>query len=138
MKRLFKKKSIQGRLVIQLSAIAGLLSFTLFMLIQIVAERAAIDTQDNILKSSATLIADSLYTDNGLVRLELPYSSMSMLGTISQDRVFYNVFFKGKTLTGYEDLPQNHLSDPRINSAFSTFYYKGEEVLSVTLEDPLD
>ena len=134
MNNFFLNKSIQRRLVFQLSAVAAMLSFALFMLIQVVAERAAIDTQDNILEASATLIADSLYTENGMVRLELPYSALSMLGTISQDRVFYRILFKDETLTGYDDLPLNPGNDSEIASKFSTFEYRGEEVRSVSLK----
>ena len=123
--------SIQRRLALQLSIVAGILSFTLFMLIQVVAERAAMDTQDNILKASAASIADALYTENGIVRLELPYSALSMLGTISQDRVFYRVLFKGETLTGYDDLPLQNENSLTNKSKFSTFRYKGEEVRSI-------
>ena len=113
--------SIQRRLALQLSIVAGILSFTLFMLIQVVAERAAMDTQDNILKASAASIADALYTENGIVRLELPYSALSMLGTISQDRVFYRVLFKGETLTGYDDIPLQNENSLTNKSKFSTF-----------------
>ena len=134
MKNFFLNKSIQRRLAFQLSAVAGVLSFAFFMLIQVVAERAAIDTQDNILEASATLIADSLYTENGMVRLELPYSALSMLGTISQDRVFYRVLFKDETLTGYDDLALNPGNNSGIISKFSTFLYRGEEVRAVSLK----
>lgn len=126
--------SIQRRLAVQLSIVAGILSFTLFMLIQVVAERAAMDTQDNILKASAASIADALYTENGIVTLELPYSALSMLGTISQDRVFYRVLFKGETLTGYDDLPLQNENSLTNKSKFSTFRYKGEEVRSISLK----
>ena len=101
---LLPKGSMQRRLAIQLSLIALLLSLVLFLIVRGVAERAAADTQDNILAASATSIADALFAEGGQVRLELPYSALSMLGTISEDRVFYRVLVDGETLTGYDDL----------------------------------
>ena len=134
MRLLVKNGSIQRRLAVQLSLVAGILSFGLFMLIQVVAETAAVDTQDKILRASAISIADSLYAENGKVRLELPYAALSMLGTISQDRVFYRVLFKEKTLTGYDDLPVQAVEMLERKNKFSTFQYRGEEVRSVLIK----
>jgi two-component system sensor histidine kinase TctE len=47
-----------------------------------------------------------LRSEQGEVRLELPYAAFAMLGAISQDRVFYRVLAGSEVLTGYEDLPQ--------------------------------
>ena len=67
------------------------------------------------------------------MRLELPYSALSMLGTISEDRVFYRVLVDGETLTGYEDLvAKAALSVPK-QPEFSTFEYRGEQVRAVVV-----
>ena len=108
--------------------VAALLSLAFFLVVRGVAERAAEGTQDDILLASATAIADSLRSEDGQVTLDLPYSALSMLGTISDDRVFYRVVSAGDTLTGYADLP---LADPAPtlgNPAFSTLVYRGDEV----------
>lgn len=117
--------------MVQLAVVAALLSLAFFLVVRVVAERAAEETQDNILAASAVSIADALYLDRGEVSLELPYSAFSMLGAISQDRVFYRIVAGGDTLTGYEDLPiaQADVSDNR----FSTFVYRGEDVRAVTV-----
>lgn len=127
------KGSIRRRLVLQLAGIAALLSLAFFLVVRAVAEQAAEDTQDNILAASATSIADALYSERGVVRLELPYSALSMLGTISEDRVFYRVVIDGETLTGYEDLPAPEpWADSRENK-FKTLTYRGESVRSVAV-----
>ena len=120
--------SIRRRLVVQLGLIAALLSVAFFLAIRVVAEGAATDTQDNILAASATSIAEAVYSDSGEVRLELPYSAITMLSTVSEDRVFYRVLVDGKTLTGYDDLP---LPQGRGGSSFDTFDYRAEPLRAV-------
>lgn len=127
------KGSIRRRLVLQLGAIAALLALAFFLSVRVVAEKAATDTQDNILAASATSIADALYTEKGAIKLELPYSALSMLGTISEDRVFYRVLLGKQTLTGYEDLPTPKQSAKPRTPSFDTIIYKGEEVRTVAV-----
>lgn len=127
------KGSIRRRLFLQLTVIAAILSLVFFLAVRVVAEQAVIDSQDKILAASATSIADTLYSERGEIRLEIPYSALSMLGSISEDHVFYRVVVDDKTLTGYNDLPaQNMNMNPR-DAAFDTFIYRGEEVRSVSI-----
>jgi len=125
------KGSIRHRLVLQLGAIAAVLSLAFVLSVRVVAERAATDTQDNILAASAISIADALYTEGGNIRLELPYSALSMLGAISEDRVFYRVLLEGETLTGYDSLPLPKANNELRTPSFDTIVYKGEEVRTV-------
>ncbi len=129
----FGRGSIRLRLVGQLAAVAAVLSVAFFLIVRGVAGQAAEDTQDNILAASATAIADALYTDNNAVSLELPYSAISMLGTISQDRVFYRVVADGTTLTGYDDLPSPDAQTLGPAPNFTTFPYRGESVRVATV-----
>ena len=122
--------SIRRRLVMQLAAIAALLSVAFLFAVRGVAERAAQDTQDGILAASATSIADALYVEAGELRLELPYSAISMLGSVSQDRVFYRVIVDGETLTGYEDLPFSQGS----TLIFETLPFNGEDLRVATID----
>lgn len=133
MTSIFDKGSIRRRLTIQLFVIAAILSLAFFLIVRAVAGQAASETQDNILAASATSIADALYSDRGSITLELPYSALSMLGTISEDRVFYRVIIGDQTLTGYEDLPAPETWPTRSETTFSTFDYRGEEVRSVAV-----
>lgn len=129
----FTNASIRRRLVFQLSAIAAILSLAFYLIVRVVAEQAATDTQDNILAASATSIADALYSERGVISLELPYSALSMLGSISQDRVFYRIIVDGDTLTGYADLPEPSTFPSPSNPVFSTFVFRGEEVRAVSV-----
>lgn len=136
--------SIKRRLALQLAAIAALLSLAFFLSVRAVAERAAEDTQDNILAASATSIADALYTETGQIRLELPYSALSMLGTISEDRVYYRVISDGADITGYGDLPMPKLENANLSPMrgddvphFETYDYRGEPVRSVVISRAL-
>jgi two-component system sensor histidine kinase TctE len=125
--------SIRRRLFLQLVAIAALLSVVLFFVVRGLAETAAEATQDGILAASATSISDALRSDSGAITLDLPYSALSMLGAINQDRVFYRVVVDGETLTGYEDLPPPEDMPSISESSFSTFDYRGDEVRMVSV-----
>ena len=123
--------SIRARLILQLAGIAALLSLAFFLTLRTVAEQAATDTQDNILAASATSIADAAYSEGGAIRLDLPYSALSMLGTISQDRVFYRVNVDGQTLTGYDDLPV--VQPPGRAPFFTTEQFRGDTIRMVAI-----
>ncbi|MGI9390201.1 MAG: sensor histidine kinase [Boseongicola sp.] len=125
--------SIRQRLFLQLVAIAALLSVALFFVVRGLAETAAEATQDGILAASATSIADALRSESGAITLDLPYSALSMLGAINQDRVFYRVVVEGETLTGYEDLPLPEALPSISESSFKTFDYRGDEVRMVSV-----
>ena len=129
--RFFATTSIRRRMVIQLSIIAALLSVVFFFAVRSIAERAAADTQDNVLAASATSIADALYSERGMVRVELPYSALSMLGTISEDRVFYRIVAAGETVTGYDGLTFPETDQTSRQPQFQTAAFLGEEVRMV-------
>lgn len=131
--RFLVTSSIRRRLVFQLSIMAALLSIVFFVAVRSVAEQAAADTQDNILAASATSIADALYSERGQVRVELPYSALSMLGTISEDRVFYRIVADGETVTGYDDLAVPKADQGQRAALFVTEQYRGEEVRVVSI-----
>jgi two-component system sensor histidine kinase TctE len=98
------------------------------------ARQAAERTQDNVLAASVTTIAETLRSEQGEVRLELPYSAFSMLGAISEDRVFYRVAKGATVLTGYEDLPVPTASLPSGGRVvFDTGQYSGEEIRMATV-----
>ncbi len=123
--------SIRRRLFLQLAAVAAFLAIALFFSIRSVAEQAAADTQDSILTASATSIADALYSEGGEIRLELPYSALSMLSSAGQDRVFYSVLSGETILTGYADLPRTRSASD--STQFATQNYRGDEVRFATL-----
>ncbi len=126
--------SIRRRLTFLLAGVAAVLSLVSWAMVTGLARQAAERTQDNVLAASATAIAETLRADQGEIRLELPYSAFSMLGAISEDRVFYRVAAEGKVLTGYPELPVPTLDAPRTGRVtFDTGEYRGEEVRMVSL-----
>ncbi len=129
--------SIRRRLFFQLAGVAALLSLAFFVVVRGVAESAAEATQDNILAASAIAIADSLRSENGDVFLELPYSAISMLGSVGEDRVFYRVSTIEKTLTGYADLPPPATALVAGDPVFATHDYRGDTVRSVYVLRPV-
>ena len=129
--------SIRQRLFFQLAGVAAVLSLTFFLVLRGVAERAAEGTQDDILAASATAIADSLRSENGSVTLELPYSALSMLGSVGQDRVFYHIVAGEAHLTGYEDLPAPATTPRPGAPVFGTHSYRGDQIRAVSVMRPV-
>lgn len=126
--------SIGRRLTLLLAGVAALLSLLSWGMVTALAREAAERTQDNVLAASATTIAETLRTEQGEVRLELPYSAFSMLGAISEDRVFYLVTAGREVLTGYPDLPVPALDPPAPGRvSFETGAFSGEEVRMASL-----
>ncbi len=118
--------SIGRRLTLSLAAIAAILSVLSWSMVTSFARQAAERTQDNVLAASATTIAETLRSEGGEVRLELPYSAFSMLGAISEDRVFYRVAVRDETITGYADLTGGRVPDVPGQVIFDTVNYGGE------------
>lgn len=130
----FVTGSIGRRLTLLLAGVAAFLSIMSWVTVTGLAREAAERTQDNVLAASTTTIAETLRTEQGEIRLELPYSAFSMLGAIGEDRVFYRVSARQETLTGYGDLPVPGLADPVLGRVvFDTGAYRGEEVRMATL-----
>lgn len=126
-------RSIRRRLFFQLAGVAALLSLAFFLVVRELAEQAAEASQDDILAASATSIADSLNSETDGITLDLPYSALSMLGTINEDRVFYRVAANDKTLTGYDDLPSPRNSPQLGTPVYTTYSYRGEVVRAVSV-----
>jgi two-component system sensor histidine kinase TctE len=120
--------SIGRRLTLLLAAIAALLALLSWGMVSSFSGQAAARTQDNVLAASVATIAETLRSEQGMVRLELPYSAFAMLGAIGEDRVFYRVSVAGETLTGYDDLRGGHTPESPGVVLFDTLDYRGETV----------
>ncbi len=122
---------IARKLTLFLAAIVALLALVSWGMVTSFAREAAGRTQDNILAASATSIAETLRSEGGQVRLELPYAAFSMLGAISEDRVFYRVAAGDDVLTGYADLegPDVTPGEP----SFATLPYRDMNVRAVSV-----
>lgn len=111
--------SIRRRLVLQLLVVAAVLAVLLYFSVRTVADDAVETSQDSILGAATMAVADQLRGADGGVEIDIPYSAFSMLGSISQDRVFYRIVVAGETVTGYTDLPD----PPRNTALLSPVYY---------------
>ncbi len=120
--------SLRRRLIMQLMASVAVLAVLLNFTVRYIAEQAAESTQDNILGASVISIIDEVQVENGDIVVDIPYSSLSMLGTISDDQVFYRIDLDGALLTGYEDLARP--PSPRGDSApqYWTDDFRGQEI----------
>lgn len=123
-----RAKSLRQRLLVQLLALAALLAVLLYLTVRTVAGQAAEATQDGVLGSATTVIAEQLRAGPEAVEIDLPYEAFSVLGSISEDRVFYRIVAEGRTVTGYDDLPLPEGITPGVRPAFYTVAYRDSTV----------
>ncbi|MGI9369184.1 MAG: sensor histidine kinase [Ruegeria sp.] len=98
--------SIRRRLLLSLLASAAVLAVIVYFVVQSVARQVAQESQDNVLAASALSILDSARFGGGQINFDLPYSALSMLDSISDERVFYAIRLEDEFLSGYPDLPE--------------------------------
>ena len=101
----FPNLSIKQRLVIQLGIVTILIAFSLFFLIKNITNQIMTTTQDRLLTASLNSIIDKFYTSNKDISLDLPYDTFSLLGAISEDKLFYKIDYNDKFLSGYQKFP---------------------------------
>ncbi|WP_415182386.1 sensor histidine kinase [Phaeovulum sp.] len=97
--------SLRKRLVLQLLALAAALAVLLYVTVRTIAGDAAEETLDGVLGAATLAIADELRGGDDGVSIDLPHEAFSILGSISQDRIFYRIAVGATTVTGYDDLP---------------------------------
>ena len=83
------------------------IAILLYVVVQSVAEQIAQESQDNILAASAISILDSARVVEGDISIDLPYSSLSMLDSVTDERAFYAIRLNDEFLSGYPDLPHS-------------------------------
>ena len=98
------QSSIRRRLVFLLLMGSATLAFLLYFVVQSVARQAAQESQDNILAASAVSILDGVRLVDGRTDVDMPYSSLSMLDSVTDERVFYAIYLDANLLTGYPEL----------------------------------
>ncbi len=130
----FSTNSLGRRLLLQLLLVAAVLSALLYLAVRSVANQAAIAAHDNILGASATAIAEQLTASEGEVLIDIPYSAFSMLGAISEDRVFYRIDSNSETITGYEDLPVPEEVSIRAAPHYYSAQFRDSDIRAVALE----
>ena len=124
--------SLRRRLTLQLVGSAAVLATLLYFVVLGFARDVAQQTHDSILLASATSIMDSVSVQAEEVNVDIPYAALSMLGNVSNDRVFYRISTQGKVLTGYNNLPYTEQTVRSGHSTFDTLTYKGDSIRMVT------
>jgi two-component system, OmpR family, sensor histidine kinase TctE len=130
--------SIRWRLLSQIGLVFGIGMVALYWAASSYARLAADSSYDRVLAGSAASIAETLSITAEEVRVDLPYAAMDMLAAAPDDRVFYRVIdTRGKTVTGYSDLPEGDfkVDRPSLNKPVHYFDadYRGESVRFVVL-----
>lgn len=123
--------SLRRKLTIMLLLGAGGLALMVYVVVQSVAREIAQESQDNVLAASALSILDSARVVEGEITIDFPYASLSMLDTVSNERVFYQIQLDGNFLSGYEDLPQPEPLSSGV-TRFGSDTYLGEAVRIAT------
>lgn len=97
------------------------------------ALRTAQGVSDRVLFGSALAIAERVSVDEtGGLEVDIPFSSLEMLTSTAQDKVFYRVDGPvGRFLTGYPDLAI--VAAPPGGVAFADGTYEGVDIRSATL-----
>ena len=127
------KGSIRRRLSALLTIVEGIIAIFLFFLIQSVARQIAQSSQDNILLASAISIIDSSRFNKGEFSIDLPYSSLSMLDTVTDERVFYSIKLDDQFLSGYKLLPQADVFKSN-NIAYLSSHFLDQDIRIVTVK----
>ncbi len=124
--------SIRRRLLLSLLASAAVLAIVVYFVVQSVARQVAQESQDNVLTASALSILDSARLSGGEISIDLPYSALSMLDSISDERVFYAIRLENEFLSGYADLPEAK-ENGAVSPAYLSAMFLGEEVRVATV-----
>lgn len=119
--------------MLELVAIAALLSVLLYAAVRASSNEAAEATHDGILAASADAIAERLAADEDGLVVDIPYGALAMLGAVSDDSVFYRVTADGETLTGYADLKPPQQSPNPAETIFYNTDYLGQPVRAAAL-----
>lgn len=127
--------SIRNRLLLQLGAVALIISISLFLLVRQVIVQAVTATQDGLLDAAVQSIVDKITVIDNAVSLDLPYDTFSLLGAVGEDRIFYLVSENGAALTGYEDFPYDGNFGDLREPAFSNIEYLGETFRVAAIEN---
>ena len=106
------------------------IAILLYVVVQSVAEQIAQESQDNILAASAISILDSARVVEGDISIDLPYSSLSMLDSVTDERAFYAIRLNDAFLSGYPDLPR--ISARSDTTAYQSTTYLGEDIRIAT------
>ena len=119
--------SLRNRLALTLIGGAAVLAVLLYFVVRSYAVQIAQQGQDSILRASVTSILDAAVLRDGQLEVDFPYASLAMLGTDSDDRVFYAIYQDDVLVSGYDGLPV-----AASDSGVVTVTFDGVEVRTAT------
>ncbi len=102
--------SLRNRLAVTLVGGAAVLAILLFVVVRNYAAQIAQAGQDQIIGASVSSILDAAVVRDGVVDVDFPYASLSMLSTESDDRVFYAIYQDDAVISGYDTLPRSDIA----------------------------
>jgi two-component system sensor histidine kinase TctE len=123
--------SLRNRLALTLIGGAAVLAILLFFIVRGYATQIAQQGQDSILGASVSSIIDAAAIRDGNVEVDFPYSAFSILGTPSDDRVFYAIHRDDTFLSGYATLPRPELPID-VTRKFITTQFQGDTIRLAT------
>jgi two-component system sensor histidine kinase TctE len=128
-----KPYSLRRRLLLWLLLATAVLGLLALLDTWREALRTAQSVSDRVLVGSALAIAERVTVDqSGGLEVDIPYSSLEMLSSTAQDKVFYRVDGPlGTFLTGYPDLAV--VQAPTGGVAFADGEYRSVGIRSATL-----
>lgn len=100
----FTSGSLRNKLAVRLIGGVLILTVLLFFVVRNYAAQIAQQSQDSILRASVTSMLDTANIQDGVVEMDIPYSSFSILNTSTDDRIFYAIYQNDQILSGYDDL----------------------------------
>lgn len=96
--------SLRNKLAFRLIGGVLILTVLLFFVVRNYAAQIAQQSQDSILQASVTSMLDTANIRDGVVEMDIPYSSFSILNTSTDDRIFYAIYQDDQILSGYDEL----------------------------------
>lgn len=135
--------SLRGRLLRRLAALLAIPLLIGSLSAYWNGREAADAAYDRTLLASARAIADGLYTEEGLLRADVPYVALDVFAYDSEGRIFYQVSdLQGRLVSGYDALPAPPPGTPRTDDypALARFYdgeFDGVGVRVVSLLQPV-
>lgn len=123
--------SLRKRLALILTGGAAVIAVILFFAVRVLAAQIAQQGQDDILSASMSSVLDTAVIREGRVTLDFPYSSLSMLNTVADDRVFYAIYEGTTLLSGYAWLVPP-IDNPSGSATFKTTSFNADRVRVAT------
>ncbi|MFK8083073.1 MAG: ATP-binding protein [Granulosicoccus sp.] len=114
--------SLGNRLAVTLIGGVAILTLLVYFVVRDYATQIAQQSQDSILRASITSMLDTAIIRNGIIEMDIPYASLSMLTTGTDDRVFYAIYQDNTLLSGYEGMLTSDMKTQSGDVYLSTQY----------------